>query len=126
VFSLTLLLACGCSEPPRPWREQTLPSGRVVKVAAFYLALGLEHDERLPGHDCFGLEFVFGRAAAEPDEREQEAKEVFELIRPISEQWGFATATLTAFATPERARHFDFFVFRRAPDGLWSCQREQH
>jgi hypothetical protein len=59
-----LLGACG--KHASVWREQTLPSGKVVKVTACHLAWGLEHDERTPGADSFALEFVYTRPDA-PD-----------------------------------------------------------
>jgi hypothetical protein len=56
----------------------------------------------------------------------REAKEVFELIRPVSEQWGFTSAELMAYATIELDRHYDLFLFERASDGKWSSKLERH
>src|SRR6266480_748438 len=89
------------------------PSGRSVKVTSCLLVWGAEHDERFPSNDCFALEFVYTDPDANDEAHEQEAKEVFELIRPVSEQWGFATATVAAFSTIERGRWYDLFIFER-------------
>jgi hypothetical protein len=123
--AILLLLPCSCSDNRRLWREQKLPSGKSVKVTSFLLVWGAEHDERIPNNDCLALEFVYTNPDADEEAHEREASEVFELIRPVSEQWGFATATVAAFAAVERARHYDFFIFRRGADRKWSCKRER-
>jgi hypothetical protein len=46
--------------------------------------------------------------------------EVFELIRPISEHWGFRSASLLAFRTVHCGGDYDLFMFKRAEDGKWS------
>jgi hypothetical protein len=101
VSIFTAMLLLGCGEAPPLWREQKLPSGKQVKVTSMLLARGAEHDERFLDKDCFTLAFVTTQAEADSQTREREAREVFELIRPISEQWGFKSATLTAFRTPK-------------------------
>ncbi len=106
------------------WREQTLPSGKVVKVTSMNLVWGVEHDERSPEKDCFSMEFVSNQPQAEPAAREQEAREVFELMRPVSEQWGFKHAEMAGFPTIQRKGHYDRFYFERGADGQWSCRRE--
>jgi hypothetical protein len=126
VFSVTFaLLSCGCSDEHKLWREQKLPSSRSVKVTSCLLVWGSEHDERIASNDCFALDFVYTSPDANNEAHEQEAKEVFELIRPVSELWGFTTATVTAFPTIERERHYDFFIFERSSDGRWSVKCEK-
>jgi hypothetical protein len=115
----TLLAGCGESRPV--WRDQKLPSGRQIKVLFMTLAWGVEHDERFPDQDAFSLWYVTTLPDGEPRERELEAREVFELIRPISEQWGFKSATLSAYRTPQRERTYDLFIFNRGDDGKWLC-----
>jgi hypothetical protein len=86
---------------------------------------GIEHDERDPGIDSFALEFVSANPQADSKVREQEVSEVFELIRPISEQWGFNTASLAGFPTTQRKGAYDVYLFKRSPDGKWSYERFQ-
>jgi len=118
-LAATLLLGCRGSQPL--WREQTLPSGKQVKILSMLLAWGAEHDERFPDQDCFTLAFVTTRSPSDAQALELEAREVFEFIRPISEQWGFKSATVTAFRSPKPERHYDLFIFKRSEDGKWSC-----
>lgn len=115
------LFLLGCEESHLVWREQRLPSGKQVKVTSLHLAWGAEHDQRFPDQDCFALQFVTTQPDAAAKDREREAWEVFELIRPASEQWGFKSATLSAFQTPRRERQYDLFIFKRGEDGKWSC-----
>lgn len=58
---------------------------------------------------------------ADAQKREREALEVFELIRPTSELWGFTSAELSGFPTLTRKGHYYFYAFNRGPDGKWSC-----
>ena len=121
LVSLLATLLVGCSESRHVWREQKLPSGRQVKVSFMTLAFGVEHEERCPDQDAFALWYVTTLPDGAPRERELEAREVFELIRPISEQWGFTSATLSAYRTPQRERYYDLFIFQRGDDGKWLC-----
>jgi hypothetical protein len=114
----TLLVGCGEARPL--WRDQKLASGKQVKITSVYLAWGAEHDERFPNQDCFALQFVSAEPDAASPKREQEAWEVFELIRPVSEQWEFKSASLLGFRTIQRGGDYDLFVFKRADDGNWS------
>ena len=50
-------------------------------------------------------------------------RQVFELIRPISEQWGFTTASVAAFPSPERSGKYAVFTFSRSSDGRWSVSQ---
>ena len=121
MMSLFATFLLGCSESRPVWREQKLPSGRQVKVSFMTLAWGVEHDERFPDQDAFTLWYVTSLPESGPQERESEAREVFELIRPISEQWGFKSASLSAYRTPQRERTYDLFIFKRGDDGKWLC-----
>ena len=117
------MLLCGCGNCRAAWHDERLAPGRVVKVTSFNLAWGAEHDDRDSHQDCFAMEYVSNQPRADPRARELATREVFELIRPASELWGFTTATLAGFPTTERKGHYDLFAFRRGPDGTWSCRR---
>lgn len=120
LFSTVLF---GCSESRPVWREQKLPSGGQVKVLFVTLAWGVDHDprERYPNNDEFTLWYVTTLPDGSPQDREREALDVFELIRPISEQWGLKSATLSAYRTPQRERYYDLFIFKRGDNGKWQC-----
>jgi hypothetical protein len=120
-FGCVLLAAlCGCGVYHSPWREQRLPSGRHVKVTSFNLVWGAEHDDHALGGDCFSIEYVTTKPEADPKTRAQEAVEVFELIRPVAELWGFKSAELAGFPTVVRKGHYDFYLFVRGANGEWS------
>lgn len=67
--------------------------------------LGIEHDERHPDQDAFALEYVSQVPRERLPDLEREAVDVFELIRPLSEQWNLRSATVNALRTPERPGH---------------------
>jgi hypothetical protein len=123
LVSMVALLLGGCGEYRPIWREQTLPSGRVVKVTSCIFTWGVEHDERFPDLDSFALEYVSSMPEASDGAREQEAKEVFELIRSTSELWRCNRASVAGFPTTNRKGKYDLFVFKRASDGKWSFER---
>ena len=122
--SLILLCLCGCGEYRSVWHEQKLPSGRSVKVTSLHLVWGAEHDERDPGKDCFAMEYVMADPAGDAKTHEQEVREVFELIRPVSELWGFKSAEVAAFPTADRKGRYDWYLFVREADGKWSFKVE--
>ncbi len=103
-----------------PWHEETLSSGRTIKVTSFNLVWGAEHDEHTLGQDCFAIEYVMTQPDADAKQLEAEAIEVFELVRPASEQWGFREATVAAIPTPEHRGPYDLYWFQRQVDGHWS------
>ncbi len=123
-FCVVAFVWCGCGgEFHEAWRDQTLASGKSVKVKSLQIAWGVEHDEpRHADRDCFVLQFVYGAPQGGDEALAREAKEVFELIRPISEQWGFASAELMAYSTVEASRHYDLYLFQRSADGTWSSK----
>ena len=122
IGSLLATALLGCSGESRPvWRDQKLPSGRQVKVSMMSLAWGVDHDDRYPDQDSFTLWYVTSLPDGSPAGRELEAKEVFELVRPISEQWGFKSASLSAYKTVQHERYYDLFIFQRGDDGKWLC-----
>ena len=84
------------------FRDQVLASGKIVKVTSFNLVWGIEHGERRNRDDSFALEYVSSATVGDETALDQEIVEVFELIRPISEQWGFKGATISAFPTTQR------------------------
>jgi len=117
-------LSVGCFGDPgafrAPLREQRLPSSKTVRVVSCVLAWGGEHDQRLPDQDAFALEYLSSVPRVPPEALEREALEAFELIRPISEQWGLPTATVSALRSPDRTGTYDIFMFRRSASGAWS------
>jgi hypothetical protein len=106
-----------------PFREQTLVSGRTVKVTAAYLAWPDEHGPAGQQAD-FEMEFVSASPGAAPEAREQEAREVFELIRPTSERWGMDMAVVSRFPSLVRKGRYDLYLFRRKADGSWSSEHQ--
>jgi hypothetical protein len=106
-------------------RQQTLPSGKTVEVTSFNLLWGVEHEERRSRDDTFGLEYVSSAAKGDVAALDREISEVFELIRPISEQWGFNIATISAFPTAKRKGWYYIYSFRREPQGKWTFDRKQ-
>ena len=120
--ALTLSVGCiGGDDDSHPLvHDQRLPSGKVVKVVSCLLAWGVEHDERHPDQDAFALEYLSETPREPTDGLEREAVQVFELIRPISEQWGLTLATVTALRTLERTGTYDVFAFRRSEQGTWT------
>jgi len=123
---LLLALCLGCGESggfAPPTLEQRLPSGKVIKVTSCLLVWGVEHGERHPNQDSFALEYVSAHPPTAGTELDQEALEAFELIRSVSERWGFSTASVAAFAQVERTGKYNLFAFSRQPDGRWSVSR---
>lgn len=125
--SLLLALCLGCGDSSdgfrQPTLEQRLPSGKLIKVTSCVLVWGVEHGERHPNQDSFALEYVTSVSPSATQELDREALEVFELIRPISEQWGFSTASVAAFPSAERTGKYAMFIFSRSSDGRWSFSR---
>jgi hypothetical protein len=117
---VVLIILCGCGDYQPVWRVQRLASGVDVKVKSFNLVWGADHDDHALGGDCFSMEYVTANPEADPKSRAQEAVEVFELMRPVSELWGFKTAELAGFPTVVRKGHYDFYLFVREANGKWS------
>jgi hypothetical protein len=108
------------------FHEESLSSGHAVKVTMLALVWGGRpgDDGCTMGSDCFHLEFVSNDPNAEVPKRTAEAQQVFELIRPSSEQWGFTNAEVLGFKQLERTGDYDLFAFTRASDGKWSCAQK--
>jgi hypothetical protein len=106
-------------------QQQTLPSGKTVEVTSFNLLWGVEHEERRSRDDTFGLEYVSSAPKGDVAALDREVSEVFELIRPVSEQWGFNVATISAFATRKRKGWYYIYSFTREPQGKWTSDRKQ-
>ena len=123
---LLALLGCGDEGFHPVSREQVLPTGKKVTVTSCMLVWGARpgDDGCVMGSDCFHLEFVSHDPKASEDKRTLEAQEVFELIRPSSESWGFTNAEMLAFQQVKRTGDYDLFLFDRAADGKWSCLRK--
>lgn len=120
------MLLAGCDNHFHAlWHGKNLPSGNAIKVTSFNLTWGIEHDDRDVGKDCFAIEYVTANPGADAKAREAEALQAFELVRPVSEQWGFRVASLAAFPTLERKGRYDLYRFQRQPDGHWSFTRTE-
>jgi hypothetical protein len=125
-----LPLLSGCERSESPFRtlfhDETLASGKTVKVTMLALVWGGRpgDDGCTMGGDCFHLEFVSNDPKAELPKRTVEAQQVFELIRPSSEQWGFTNAEILGFKQLERTGDYDLFEFDRATNGNWSCTQK--
>lgn len=120
---LVLLAVASCDGPFKtPWHSEKLGSGEVIKVTSFNLVWGAEHDDHALGKDCFAIEYVTAHPDADAKRREAEATEVFELVRPASEQWGFREATVAAIPTLEHKGLYDLYWFQRQPDGHWTSK----
>ena len=121
---LALLLICVAGCDGGPFRTlshaEKLASGSTIQVTSFNLVWGAEHDEHTLGKDCFAIEYVALHPDADASHRQAEATEVFELVRPVSEQWGFAEATVAAIPTLDHRGPYDVYWFRRQTDGHWS------
>jgi hypothetical protein len=127
LFGFGVALATGCDDHFRTlWHGEKLPSGGMVKVTSFNLVWGIEHDDRNVGQDSFAIEYVSAEPGADSNRREAEAAEVFAaLVRPVSEQWEFRTASLAAFPTLQRKGRYDLYLFQRGPAGTWSYTRSE-
>jgi hypothetical protein len=124
LLALVLLGLPACGGPFRTLTHATkLPSGAVVQVMSCDLVWGVEHDERHASDDAFQIEYVSQVPMTRTQELDREAREVFELIRPVSEQWNLPTATVSAFRRAERRGHYDVYLWKRAPSGEWTFQR---
>jgi hypothetical protein len=126
-LSLVILAGCGKEDGFRTlFHEESLPSGQKVKVTMMALVWGGRpgDDGCTMGGDCFHLEFVSNDPNAELPKRTAEAQQIFELIRPMSEQWGFTNAEMLGFKQIERTGDYDLFEFNRATNGNWSCTQK--
>jgi hypothetical protein len=121
---LVLASIAGCDGGPfhTPWHEESLASGNKIKVTSLNLVWGAEHDDHALGKDCFAIEYVTSFPGADAKQREAEALEAFELVRPMSEQWGFREATVAAIPTVDHRGLYDLYWFQRQPDGRWSSK----
>jgi len=103
------------------FRDQVLPSGKVIKIKSFNLVWGIEHEDRRTNDDQFALEYVSSDANTDSTE----TIEVFELIRPVSELWGFNKATVSVFPTIHRKGKYYIYVFVRNVTGKWTFSRHE-
>ena len=119
-----VFLFSGVDHTMRVFHDQGLPSGKSIKVTMCNLVWGSEHDERLPDKDCFALEYVSSGPNSNLQVRNRETVEAFELLRPISELWGFNKAEIYVFPSTERKGPYDIYYFKRNFDGKWTF--DQH
>jgi len=124
LIGLVLVLVTGCDDHFHSlWHGEKLPSGGMIKIVSFNLVWGIEHDDRDVSKDSFAIEYVMANPRGDVKQREAEALEVFEFMRPASERWGFRTASMSAFPTLTRKGRYDLYGFERQPDGQWSFKR---
>ena len=122
--AFVLLLLAGCDDHfHKLWHGEQLASGSTVKIVSFNLVWGIEHDDRDVARDSFAIEYISAIPHADVAARQAEATEVFELMRAVSEQWGFRSASMSAFPTLERKGRYDLYGFERHADGRWSFTR---
>jgi len=115
------LMGCGGANPEilERTRKQVLPSGKQITLIDVHFGFGARDNL---GNDSFVVGYVSTDPNAGPTVNQQEALEVFELIRPVSEQWGLKEAEVEAFPTSKNKGSYVSYQFRRAPDGKWSSQ----
>lgn len=126
-FVLFAVVVTGCRQQAFTplYHEETLSSGEKVKVTSFNLVWGGRpgDDGCTGGSDCLSLEFVSNHPAAAAATKEKEARDVFELIRPASEQWGFTNAEVLGFRQVQRTGDYDIFLFNRT-NGIWTLEHK--
>jgi hypothetical protein len=105
------------------FHEQIFPSGKPIKITMCDFVWGVEHNDRFANQDCFALEYVMSTADSSQEAQSREALEVFELIRPISEQWKINKAELSAFPTLKRKGVYYIYALERNPNGHWDYKR---
>src|SRR6185369_2092216 len=109
ILTAVVVIGCGQQVFTPLYHDETLPSGEKVKITSFNLVWGGRpgDDGCTGGSDCLSVEFVSNHPDADPAKKEKEAREVFELIRPTSEQWGFSNAQVMAFRQVQRTGDYD-------------------
>jgi hypothetical protein len=120
---IVALLFIGTSDIASTYHEHRLPSGTTIKVTMCNLAWGIDHSDRYADQDCFLLEYVASSPHPDQQSKDRETLEVFELIRPLSEQWGFQRAEVLAFPTIRRRGLYDVYAFNQDSAGRWSYER---
>lgn len=132
-FFTACILGAGCilgflfffsSDNTMTFHEQILPSGKTTKVTMCNFVWGVEHSDRFPNRDCFAIEYVMSSPDSTEEAKDQEAMEVFELIRPISEQWRIDKAQVSAFPTLKRKGIYYIYFLERNPNGKWDYRRQ--
>ena len=106
------------------FHEQNLPSGKSIKITMCNFVWGGEHNERFANQDCFAIEYVMSSPNITQDAKDREAIEVFELIRPISEQWKINIAEVISFPTMKRKGMYYIYSLNRTPNGTWDYRRD--
>ena len=115
------LLGCGevTSAFPRTMRNQILPNGNhIILVDVNFLFSG-----RNTGNDSFSIQYIENNQNSDAQTKLEEAKEVFELIRPTSELWGLNEAEIMAFPNLKIRNKAITYRFKRTNDGKWSVER---
>jgi hypothetical protein len=125
VGAIFALLSTGTS-PTMTIHEAKLGSSKTVKVTMCNLVWGVGHteSERDMSQDQFQLDFVSSKPNLDSKARDREVLEAFELIRPVTEQWGIKKATVSVFPTAQRKGRYDIYTFQQNADGQWNS--DQH
>lgn len=121
---VSLFFAVGPDEQA-PSHTVVLPSGKRIEVTMCNFAWGVEHSERDTRQDSFALEYVSTVSQSDLAALDRETLEVFALIRPISELWGLARASVSAFPSITRKGKYFTYVFSRDAGGQWTYQRTE-
>lgn len=119
-----VLMQIGCetksgSNSVYNYREQLLPSGGKVKIIGLNLAFG---DRTSGSQDVMILSYQTTFFDPSNAYRKKEAYEVFELVRPMCEQWSLNGANLMAFHGLNEKGDFWAIRFRRGADGKWTFE----
>lgn len=105
------------------YHETELPNGKQIKITMCNLVWGIEHSERTESADCFEIEYIMSSPNQDDNQRDKEALEVFELIKPISEQWKIKKAALLAFPTLKRKGTYYVYSLDKDENGKWSSYK---
>lgn len=124
ILPVGLALLLGCEFPggtgPTLVRQQRLQSGKTVSITGVNLTFGARDNV---GNDSFRVEYTCSNPQGSQQDLNTEASEVFDLIRPISEQWGLKTASLEAFPTEKHTGKFTAYHFKRQANGQWASEK---
>ena len=122
---ITALLALACTVSCQDYssemtRNQVLSSGKTVKLLGVHFGFGSQENK---GNDSFTVEYSITNPKADDATKDKEAWDVFELIRPVSEQWGLKEAEVSAFPTPQHKGAYTFYRFRHSTEGKWAMEK---
>ncbi len=124
VAAFMLLMRAGSSSPaPMEQHHRTLKlaSGRALEVMALSLYFGDEHSQRGAADDAVVVEYV--AASGDEKQRDDDAAQVFEAVRPLADSLGLETASVSAFPSAMRKGHYVRSDYSRDQVRGWSFKR---